>query len=845
MKTKLCILFLLSVLNLNTGCSKENTGSENETPKPYTEVSARDYGAVGDGQTNDTQAIQAAIDDCAKGSGKVTVPEGKYIVSSLFLKSNVELHLEEKAELIAVNNYQTYVETFYPDVLGPYASTSIVYAPAMLFAENATNIKLTGKGTLNGIGDDPAFPHANNRKGRPRLISFLNCREVLVENVTLRSSAAWVQHYLLCDGVTIRGIKVFSFSNYNNDGIDIDSPKVLIENCYIESDDDGICLKSDLPIVCENVTVKNCEIRSNCNAIKLGTSSYGGFRNIRISDCRIQAATQSPIYNWSETYPWGGIADGINGLTGIAVESVDGGLLEDVIISNIEMEGVQTPIFIRLGDRSRQYSSKISRLRSVTISDVKATAVSRIACSITGVAEGDPGYIEGLTLKNIELVIPGGGEASDPDQAVPENRDSYPENRMFGVTLPGAGFYVRHIRGLTFENVKISSTQADTRPYYYFDDATGITMTASTPEDATEISFLRQKNSEITVDGVLYEKGQIGEQPDPDDENWLVVGENRYYTQIYDGLRWMVTNSKEGTPLETTYEGKQPGENGYYYDAENKTSACPEGWRLPTWDEALTLKDRIESDPQAENVKYWLKADFGAFAGQKANAWSNWGLESMWRLADRESDGRAVCVMHAKASDGSFTVEDGTTKTPRGFSVRCVKEEEETPDPEPDPNLGSVQVGQNTYTTYYYPSTNLEWMVTNSKEGTPLETTYEDKEPGENGYYYDPDNKTTACPEGWRLPNWDEALSLKEVIDADRDTESARYWTSAESGAFAGQKANTWSNWGLEGMWRLADRDGSKVCVMHSKASDNSFSVETGTTKTPRGFSVRCVRNRP
>ena len=94
MKTKLCILFLLSVLNLNTGCSKENTGSENETPKPYKEVSARDYGAVGDGQTNDTQAIQAAIDDCAKGSGKVTVPEGKYIVSSLFLKSNVELHLE-------------------------------------------------------------------------------------------------------------------------------------------------------------------------------------------------------------------------------------------------------------------------------------------------------------------------------------------------------------------------------------------------------------------------------------------------------------------------------------------------------------------------------------------------------------------------------------------------------------------------------------------------------------------------------------------------------------------------------------------------------------------------------
>lgn len=844
MKMKLYILFAGILLNLNTGCSKENLENKH-SPQSYKEVSVVDYGAVGDGQTNATKAIQAAIDDCAKGSGKVSVPAGKYIVGSLFLKSNVELHLEEEAELIAVNNYQSYIETFYPDILGPYASTSIVYAPAMLFAENATNIKLTGKGTINGIGDDPTFPRDNNRKGRPRLISFLNCRDVLVEDVTLRNSAAWVQHYLLCDGVVIRGIKVFSYSNYNNDGIDIDSRNVLIENCLIESDDDGICLKSDLPIVCENIEIKNCEIRSNCNAIKLGTSSYGGFRNIRISDCHIQAASESPIYNWAETYPWGDIETGINGLAGIAIECVDGGILEQVHLSDIDITGVQTPIFIRLGDRSRQYSSKISRLRSVSISGVTARASSRIACSITGVGGGDPGYVEDLTLKDIELIIPGGGEAADSDQSVPENRDAYPENRMFEMTLPGSGFYVRHARNVSFENIQIHAAQADTRPYYYFDDATGITMTSACPEDATETSFLRQKDSEITVDGQLYEKGQVGELPDQEDTNWLIVGENRYYTQLYGNLRWMVTNSKEGTPLETTYEGKQPGENGYYYDAENKVTACPEGWRLPTWDEALALKAWIDADPQAETAKYWLKNEFGAFAGQKANTWSNWGLEGMWRLADRESDGRTVCVMHAKANDGSFTVEDGTTKTPRGFSVRCVKEEGSAPEPEVDPNLGSIQVGQNIYTTYYYESTGLEWMVTNSKEGTPLETTYEGKEPGENGYYYDPDNKTTACPAGWRLPTWDEALALKEIIDADRNAVNVRFWTSSESGAFAGQKGNTWSNWGLEGMWRLADRDGSKVCVMHSKSSDQSFSVETGTTKTPRGFSVRCVRAHP
>ena len=213
--------------------------------------------------------------------------------------------------------------------------------------------------------------------------------------------------------VTIRGIKVYSYSNYNNDGIDIDSKNVLIENCLIESDDDGICLKSDLPVACENVTVRNCTIRSNCNAIKLGTSSYGGFRNIEISDCTVEAAPESPIYNWSELYDWGGIAQGISGLAGIAVECVDGGFLENVRIHDIDIEGVQTPIFVRLGDRNRKYSGEISRLRTVDISNVKAVASSRIACSITGVGDGDPGIVEDITLKDIEILIPGGGESSD------------------------------------------------------------------------------------------------------------------------------------------------------------------------------------------------------------------------------------------------------------------------------------------------------------------------------------------------------------------------------------------------------------------------------------------------
>ena len=160
---------------------------------------------------------------------------------------------------------------------------------------------MTGLGTINGQGFHPNFQHGNDSKGgprRPKIIYFMSCNNVRVQDVTLRNSAYWTQDYEKCDGVIVRGVKVYCHSNWNNDGIDIDSRNVVVSDCLIDCDDDALCLKSDTDTPCENVTVTNCVLKSNCNAIKFGTSSYSGFKNVTITNCVIDRASEDHIRQW-------------------------------------------------------------------------------------------------------------------------------------------------------------------------------------------------------------------------------------------------------------------------------------------------------------------------------------------------------------------------------------------------------------------------------------------------------------------------------------------------------------------------------------------------------------------
>ncbi|MFB3828683.1 MAG: glycoside hydrolase family 28 protein, partial [Bryobacteraceae bacterium] len=200
-------------------------------------VNVRDHGAAGDGNRLDTMALQAAIDACARaGGGAVLLPPGRYLSGTLFLKSHVTLWLDPGATLLGSKDLNHYPVT----VQKPRSYTDNYTDKSLIYAEDCENIGIAGRGTIDGQGAAFKGPY----KVRPYMIRVINCRDVAIDGVAIKDSPMWVQHYLGCEGVAIRGITVRSRVNRNNDGIDIDAcSRVRISDCDIWSGDDAIVLK--------------------------------------------------------------------------------------------------------------------------------------------------------------------------------------------------------------------------------------------------------------------------------------------------------------------------------------------------------------------------------------------------------------------------------------------------------------------------------------------------------------------------------------------------------------------------------------------------------------------------
>ena len=410
------------------------------------------YGAVGDGKVLDTKAIQAAINACAEnGGGRVVIAGGTFRSGTLVLKSHVTLEIEAGATLLGSTNLADYPV----NIPAARSFTDKYTDKSLIYVEKQQDIAIMGRGVIKGQGQDRAFQR-KPMKDRPYLIRVIECRNVSVRDVTLQDSPMWVQHYLACEGVLIDGITVHSLVNANNDGIDIDGcEKVRIANCNIESGDDGICLKSTSQRPCRFVTVTNCVVRSLCNAFKCGTESNGGFQDITVSNCA--------IYDTS--------------LAGIALELVDGGDFERVILSGITMKNAKGGIFVRLGNRGRPFGAgqpklKIGTMKDIMIRDVQATGVNAIGCSITGLPRH---AVENITLENIRIGYDGGSPAATISRDVPEKQDSYPEFRMFG-PLPAYGLYVRHARNVRLHHVDFTFQKDDPRPPMVFDNVNDIEL---------------------------------------------------------------------------------------------------------------------------------------------------------------------------------------------------------------------------------------------------------------------------------------------------------------------------------------------------------------------------------
>jgi len=411
------------------------------------DVNILDCGAVPDGATLSTQAIQKAIDRCTStGGGMVTVPPGRFLTNTVFLKSSVNLHLSQGAVLLGGTDPKAFTQ-------------------ALVYANGIENASITGMGTIDGQGFKKHYPTSGPRHNDIRLFKS---RKITVQDVTLINSPSWVFRILQCEGVAVRGVRIYSFANENNDGIDIDGKNITISDCIIDCDDDAMCLKSDDPnYLVENVAIANCVIASNCNAIKFGTSSRCGFRNVSISNCVIRRPSEAAHRRWASTIP--GVTRDDTVISGIALEVVDGGAMDQVAITNVSMTGVQTPLFIRLGSRLGRGS-----LRNVVISNVTATNESLITSSVTGI----PGsYVENVMVRNIIFTCKGTGTMAQANAAVPEKEASYPENRMFGSSLPAYGLYARHVKNLVVEDFRFNLGAPDARPAVLLDDCHNVRMT--------------------------------------------------------------------------------------------------------------------------------------------------------------------------------------------------------------------------------------------------------------------------------------------------------------------------------------------------------------------------------
>ncbi len=418
---------------------------------------ARDFGAIGDGTTKDTKAVQAAIDAAHdNGGGVAYLPPGKYLCGTLVMKDHVTLEVEIGATLLG----STDLDDFPCNQPAFRSYTDTYVCRSLLAAEDATDIAITGRGTIDGQG--AAFPSDGPDHGyrtRPYIIRFVSCHKVRIKNVTLRNSPMWMQQYLNCDDLVLDGLTVYNHVNRNNDMIDIDCCRnVRISNCFGTTADDAITLKSTADTPCENVTIANCTVSSNCNAIKMGTESNGGFKNVTVTNCTVSRPENGYFGNRS--------------LSGIALMIVDGGTMERIAISNIAMEGVVSALFIRLGNRARPFKEDMEKpgigiVRDIAISNVVARNVENTGCFVAGLPDHP---IENVSISDMRVTYAGDGAYDGDMWAVPENADQYPEGTMFGV-LPAYGFYLRHVNGFTVRNVAVAYAKPDRRPALVCDDA--------------------------------------------------------------------------------------------------------------------------------------------------------------------------------------------------------------------------------------------------------------------------------------------------------------------------------------------------------------------------------------
>ena len=452
----------------------------------------KEFGAVGDGKTLCTEAVQKAVEYChAQGGGIVCFDGGAYVLSTIFLKSNVHIEIAEDTEILGSLNFYDYAPQENIDYPIYQDASHTYFDLSMFVGRDCENISITGKGKIDmrSVWDEDGVRGKEIVHRGPKCIALKECKNVEISGVEIVNVTDLAVYFAGCQNVDVHGLKMRVYI----DGVSPDNSKnVRIYDCDIEAGDDAIVFKSSYTLnrldICKDIKVWDCRLKSRCNAIKFGTETNGGFEDIHIENIKIKETR----------------------ITGISIESVDGAILDGITIKNVEIKNVNAPLFIHLGKRMRGPEGReIGRIRNITLENITAEGPyeeydivpwnyssykkqdTHQNPKMFGVADGFDGKaltndwqmtsnicglkgypLENITLRNIHFKLDGGVMEYNPN--VPEEAQDYPEVYVYGRILPAKGIYFRHIEGLTLENVTVETDREDKREDFIFEQVNGL-----------------------------------------------------------------------------------------------------------------------------------------------------------------------------------------------------------------------------------------------------------------------------------------------------------------------------------------------------------------------------------
>lgn len=419
----------------------------------------RDFGAVGDGTTLNTAAIQAAIDKCSETRAPgVRISGGSYVTGTIYLKSHVTLQVAAGAELLG----STDIKDYSTDTHSIQYKKESHMDRCLIFAKNAKHIGIEGAGVIDARGTVENFPNT-----RPMLLRLLECKSIRMRDITLRNPAAWTSAWLYCDDIAIDGITIQSRANKNGDGLDFDGcTGVRVNNSAFDTSDDSICLQTSRPDrPCRDITVSNCIFISKWAGIRIGLLSRGDFSNVTVTNCIFRDIEDS----------------------GLKIQMCEGAEMKNMIFSNLIMENVPRPVFMTFGQQRvhKDAPKEVAPMKAMHSMMFSNLLIDNTACDKNSafIFVGLPGHpIENITLDNIRLKTGGGGTAEDayprtlPDLTLEPLKGHWPEYSCFGRTVPAHGIYAGHVDGLTVRNTVLDTIAGDARPAIICDDVSGLEL---------------------------------------------------------------------------------------------------------------------------------------------------------------------------------------------------------------------------------------------------------------------------------------------------------------------------------------------------------------------------------